>query len=209
MTAQIDFYTNAMSRGRIVHWMMEELGEPYTTHWVDYGEQMKSPEYLRINPLGKVPALVYDGAVVTECAGIISFLAAVSPEKKLIPTDPAPLADFCRWLFFAAGPVEQAVTAKSMEWTAPEGREAMLGFGTLERALNALETGLGDGPWVCGEAFSAADVYIGSQLGWGMQFGTVDKRPVFEEYVSRCQAREAWRRADEINNQRIAQSQPG
>ena len=82
MSAKIDFYTNAMSRGRIAHWMMEELGEPYETHWVDYGEEMKSPGYLAINPMGKVPALVHDGAVVTECAAILTYLAAVYPEKR-------------------------------------------------------------------------------------------------------------------------------
>ncbi len=203
---EIDFYTNAMSRGRIAHWMMEEFGEPYRTHWVEYGEQMKSPEYLRINPMGKVPALVCDGAVVTECAAIVGFLASVRPEKSLIPSGAPALADFWRWLCFAAGPVEQAIMVKSMGWSASAKQQATLGFGCLEDTVNALETAFGKGPWICGDQFTAADVYVGSQLGWGMQFGTLEQRPRFEEYVARCQAREAWQRAEAINAERLAET---
>ena len=139
MSAKIDFYTNAMSRGRIAHWMMEELGEAYATHWVDYGEEMKSPGYLAINPMGKVPALVHDGAVVTECAAILTYLAAVYPEKGLIPEAPADLATFYRWMFFAAGPLEQATTTNSMGWEVTAERKPMLGFGDLADTLNAVE----------------------------------------------------------------------
>ncbi len=206
MSAKIDFYTNAMSRGRIAHWMMEELGEPYETHWVDYGEEMKSPGYLAINPMGKVPALVHDGAVVTECAAILTYLAAVYPEKGLIPEVPADLATFYRWMFFAAGPLEQATTTNSMGWEVTAERKPMLGFGDLADTLNAAEIALGNEPWICGEQFTAADVYLGSHIGWGMQFGSMEKRPIFEQYASRCLAREASRRATEINEKRMAET---
>ncbi len=206
MSAKIDFYTNAMSRGRIAHWMLEELGEPYQTHWVDYGEPMKSAEYLQINPMGKVPALVHDGAVVTECAAILTFLAAAHPEKALIPAKPTALAGFYRWMFFAAGPLEQATVAKSMQWEVTEDRMPMLGFGCLEDTLRAIELGLAEGPWICGGQFTAVDVYIGSQLDWGMQWGTVEKRDAFEAYVGRCRQRPALARANEINEKRMAET---
>jgi len=207
MTAKIDFYTNAMSRGRIAHWMMEELGEPYETHWVDYGEPMKSAEYLQINPMGKVPALVHDGAVITECPAICTFLAAEYPDSGLMPEGSAALANFYRWMFFAAGPVEQALVAKSMKWESTPENSMSLGYGSLEDTLNAVELALGNGPWVCGDRFTAVDVYLGSHLSWGIQFGTLEERPAFREYADRCMQREAWQRANEINNKRIAETQ--
>ncbi len=205
----IDFYTNAMSRGRIAHWMLEELGEPYTTHWVEYGEAMKSAEFLGVNPMGKVPALVHDGATITECAAIVTYLAAVFPEKGLIPSQPEALADFYRWMFFAAGPVEQATTSKSMDWEVTGKNRPMLGFGCLDDTLNAVEAALADGPWICGDQFTAVDVYLGSQVLWGMQFGTMEKRPLFEQYAGRCRARAAWQSADAINNRQMPENPPG
>lgn len=207
MTAKIDFYTNAMSRGRIAHWLMEELGETYETHWVEYGEPMKSAEYLRINPMGKVPALVYDGAIVTEGPAILTFLAATYPEKGLIPSTPGALADFYRWMFFGAGPVEQALMAKSMKWETTPESSMMLGYGSIQDTLNAVEAALGNGSWICGDQFTAVDVYIGSHLSWGIQFGTVEERPIFRKYADRCMQREAWQRANQINEKRIAETQ--
>jgi len=206
MAAKIDFYTHARSRGRIVHWLLEELGEPYQTHWLEYGGSMKDAAFLRINPMGKVPALVYDGAIVTECPAILTFLAAMYPGKGLIPAEPAAWANCYRWMFFAAGPVEQATTAKAMQWTVAEEQKPMLGFGDLDATLDVIEMALGSGPWLCGERFSAADVYIGSQVNWGMQFGTVEPRPVFEQYAGRCTRRAAWKRAESICNKRLAET---
>ncbi len=207
MTAKIDFYTNAMSRGRIAHWMLEELGGPYETHWVDYGEPMKSAKYLRINPMGKVPALVHDGAAITECPAICTFLAAEYPDSGLMPEGSAALANFYRWMFFAAGPVEQALVAKAMKWESAPESSRMLGYGSLADTLNAVESALGNGSWVCGDRFTAVDVYLGSHLSWGIQFGTVEERPAFREYADRCMQREAWQRANEINEKRIAETQ--
>ena len=206
MSGKIDFYTNAMSRGRIAHWMLEELGEPYETHWVDYGPPMKSPEYLRINPMGKVPALVHGGSVVTEVPGILTYLAAAYPEKGLIPASPPELAIFYRWMFFVAGPVEQAVTAQSMKWAVSDENKPMLGFGNMADTLGAVETALEAGPWICGGQFTAADVYLGAQLDWGMQFGTIGERESFKAYVARCRERPALGRANAINEQRIAET---
>lgn len=194
------FYTNPQSRGRVAHWMLEEIGLPYETVWLEFGPAMKSAEYLAINPMGKVPALKHGGVVVTEVAAICAYLADRFPEKKLIPPSGHPdRAAYFRWLFFAAGPVELAVTAKSLGWQVPEGKSGFVGFGSYGATLNALEQALTPGPYVCGEQFTAADVYVGSQLGWGMMFGTIEKRPLFEAYVGRLYARPAALQANRIN----------
>lgn len=202
--SELVFYTNPQSRGRIAHWMMEEVGEPYTTVWLDYCSSMKAPEYLAVNPMGKVPALRHGTAVVTEAAAICAYLGDRFPEKGLIPpTGALARADYFRWLFFAAGPLEQAVVARSLGWQVPEGRSAMVGFGSYDNTLDALEQGLSKGPFVCGEQFTAADVYVGSSVSWGLMFGTIEKRPVFEAYATRVQARPAYQRALEINEARL------
>ncbi|MGS5087980.1 glutathione S-transferase family protein [Hydrogenophaga sp. A37] len=202
--SELVFYTNPQSRGRIAHWMMEELGEPYSTVWLDYGTTMKAPEYLAVNPMGKVPTVKHGALVVTEAAAICAYLADAFPEKQLAPPPGDPdRAAYYRWLFFAAGPLEQAVTAKSMGWQVPEGRSAMVGFGSYTDTLHALETALTPGPFICGERFTAADVYVGSSLGWGLMFGTIEKRPVFEAYVTRLLSRPAAVVANRLNEARM------
>ena len=210
----LTYYTNPQSRGRIAHWMLEELGEPYDTVWLDFGTSMKAPEYLAINPMGKVPALRDGDAVVTESAAICAYLAerysdsadkADMAGKALAPApgDPARAA-YLRWMFFVAGPLEMATTAKALNWQVPEGRGAMVGFGSYAQTLDALEGALRDGPHVCGERFTAADVVLGSALGFGLMFGTIDKRPAFEAYVARLQQRAAYQRANALNEARLA-----
>ena len=187
--------------------MMEELGEPYRTVWLEYGGSMKAPEYLTVNPMGKVPALRDGDTVVTEAAAICAYLADRFPQRGLAPPpgDTARAA-YYRWLFFTAGPLEQATTAKALGWQVPEGRSGMVGFGSLATTLDALETALRPGPHVCGAQFTAADVMLGSALGWGMMFGTIVKRPAFEAYVARLQQREAAQRAFRLNEARLQAS---
>ena len=201
MTETLTFYTHPMSRGRIVRWMLEEIGEPYETVLLDYGTTMKSADYLAVNPMGKVPALKYGGAIVTEVAAICAFLADMFPDRGLAP---APgnyqRGTYYRWLFFAAGPVEAAVTGKSMGLLAPADKKAMAGYGSFEETIDALESAVREGPYICGEQFTAADVYVGSQIGWGMMFGSIDKRPAFVDYFGRLQARPAAIRARELDD---------
>lgn len=194
------FYTHPQSRGRIAHWMLEEVGEPYRTVWLDYGSTMKAPEYLALNPMGKVPALRDGDTAVTESAAICAYLADRFPQRRLAPPpgDPARAA-YYRWMFFTAGPLEMATTARALGWQVPEGRSRMVGFGSYADALDALETALRPGPYVCGEQFTAADVVLGSALGWGLMFGTVDRRPSFEAYATRLQQRQAAQRANALN----------
>lgn len=198
----LTLYTNPQSRGRIAHWMMEELGEPYDTVWLDYGTSMKAPDYLAVNPMGKVPALRHGRAVVTEAAAICAYLADAFPGKGLTPQTAAERAAYFRWLFFAAGPLEQAVVARTLGWSVPEGRGGMVGFGSYAATLDALEHGLREGPFVCGDRFTAADVYVGSSVAWGLLFGTIEKRPSFEAYAARLVARPAYVRAVQINEAR-------
>jgi glutathione S-transferase len=203
------FYTNPQSRGRIAHWMLEEIGLPYETVWLEFGPAMKSREYLKVNPMGKVPAFRHCGVVVTETAAICAYLADRFPEKNLLPPlgHPARAAYF-RWLFFAAGPLELAITAKSFDWQVPENRGGFAGFGSYKAAIKTLEKALIPGPYICGEQFTAADVYVGSQLAWSMMSGIIEKRPLFETYVGRLQARPAAGRANRINEDYLKNIKP-
>jgi glutathione S-transferase len=201
MPDELIFYTNPQSRGRIVRWMLEEVGQPYRTELLDYATTMKAPEYLAVNPMGKVPALRHGDTVVTEAAAICAYLADAFPAAGLAP----PHADrlrgpYYRWLFFAAGPVEAAVSNHALGVVVPEGRERMMGYGTYEGVLDALESAVSQGDYLVGASFSAADVYVGSHIGFGLQFGTIEKRAAFERYVARLSARPAFQRAQKIDN---------
>jgi len=199
--AELRFYTNPQSRGRIVRWMLEETGASYETIVLEYGTTMKSAEYLAINPMGKVPAIVHGGTVVTETGAICAYLADQFPQARLAPAlTELSRGAYYRWLFYGAGPLEMAVTVKAMGWLVPPERQGMIGFGTHELVLDMLEKAVSAGPWLCGEQFTAADVYTGSGLLWGMQFGTLEKRPAFAAYAQRLQARPAAQRAQALDD---------
>ncbi len=163
MTESLTFYTNPMSRGRIVRWMLEEIGEPYETVLLDYGTTMKAPEFLAVNPMGKVPALRHGDTVVTEAAAICAYLADMFPDRGLAPPPGNQRrGPYYRWLFFAAGPVEAVVTGKSLGLLAPADKKGMAGYGSYEETVAALEHAVSRGPYLCGDHFTAADVYVGS-----------------------------------------------
>ena len=201
-TDEIVFYTHPQSRGRIVRWMLEEVWQPYRTEVLGYGEDMKSPAYLAINPMGKVPAIVHRGVVVTEAAAICSYLADAFPQAGLAPAPADPLrGSYFRWLFFAAGPVEAAVSAKAFGLLAPPDKAGMVGYGSFERMADTLEkAAAGAAPWLLGERFSAADVYLGSQVLWGTMFKTLPEREAFAGYGERLRARPAWQRAAALDD---------
>ncbi|MDK2760119.1 MAG: glutathione S-transferase family protein [Sphingopyxis sp.] len=204
MADDLIFYTNPMSRGQIVRWMLEEVGVPYETRILDYGTTMKDAAYLATNPMGKVPSIVHGGSVVTECAAICAYLADAFPAAGLAPA-PARRADYYRWLFFAAGPVEQAVTARQFGIEPDADQQRMAGFGSLAATLDALEGAVAGKAFVAGDRFTAADVYVGSHIDWGLQFGTIASRPAFEAYVAPLRERAAYKRAKEIDNGLIAE----
>ncbi len=201
---RLTFYTNPMSRGQIARWMLEEVGAPYEQVLLDYGTTMKAPEYLAINPMGKVPAIKHGDVVVTEGAAICAYLADAFPEAGLAPA----LADrgaYYRALFFAAGPIEAAVTNKALGVIIPEGRDRMAGYGSFEATMDGMETLIGGRRYIAGDTFTAADVYFGSQVGWGLQFGSIEKRPAFEAYWAGLAERPAYLKAKAIDMALIAQ----
>lgn len=203
--ADIQFYTNPMSRGQIVRWMLEEVGQPYDQHIIGY-DVMHDDAYRAVNPMMKVPAIVHRGQTVTECAGIIAYLADAFPDAGLAPRDDEKAA-YYRWLFFAAGPIEQAVTNKAngFEPTAEKGR--MFGYGSYDLAVNTLADHLADRDYVCGDRFTAADIYVGSQVLWGTQFGTLPSLQPFLDYGARLSEREAYQRGKAIDGKLIAEMQ--
>jgi glutathione S-transferase len=201
MADELIFYTNPMSRGRIVRWMLEETGCAYETKILGFGPEMKDPDYLRVNPMGKVPAILHKGTTVTEAAAICAYLADAFPEANLAPLPGDPRrGTYYRWMFFAAGPVEAALSNKAFGFEVPTERRGAIGYGSLEDVIQALEHAVSQTEYIAGDRFTAADVYVGSQIGWGMMFGTLEKRPAFEAYWSRIGFRPAALRAREIDD---------
>ena len=138
---------------------------------------------------------------------VVSHLAQVQPQAGLLPRE-TELADYLRWMFFAAGPLEQAILAHTLGFEPKDERQqAMAGFGSFERALAALEGHLAAGTWVCGDRFTMADVYVGSHVDWGLTFGSLPARDAFTAYAERCRAREAYQAGKAIDNALIAEMQ--
>jgi glutathione S-transferase len=206
MADELVLYTNPMSRGRVARWMLEEVGQPYKTEVLDYASTLKAPAYLAINPMGKVPALRHGDAVVTETAAICAYLADAFPQAGLAPPPGHRLrAPYYRWLFFTAGPVEAAASNKALGFVVPPERERMMGYGNIALVLNTLEAAVTRGNYLAGDSFTAADLYVGSHLGFGMMFGTIEKRPAFEQYWQRLSSRPACVRAKELDDALVAQ----
>jgi glutathione S-transferase len=201
MSDELVFYTHPQSRGRLARWMLEEIGRPYRTEVLEYGTTMKAPAYRAINPMGKVPAIRHGDTVVTENAAICAYLADAFPDATLAP----PPGDkrrgpYYRWLFFAAGPLEAAITDKALGFSVPAERERMVGYGTLAETLDAIEAAVSAGDHLTGDTFTAADLYVGAFLGFHMMFGTIEKRPAFERYATRLAQRPAAVRAAQLDD---------
>ncbi|MEE4288836.1 MAG: glutathione S-transferase family protein [Erythrobacter sp.] len=210
--AQFTFYTNPMSRGQIVRWALHEAGADYDQVLLSYGGTMIGDDYRAINPMGKVPALVHHHGdhdhVVTECAAINHYLAEVHPDAGLLP-DSHERAAYFRWLFFGAGPLEQAVIANAMGWQVSDEQQVMAGFGSFERTLDALGSWFESHDFVAGDRFTMADTYVGSQFIWGLQFGTIPERPAFRAYVDRLIQRSAYVEAKAIDAKLIEAAEAG
>ena len=175
MADELVLYTNPMSRGRIARWMLEEVGQPYKTEVLDYASTMKAPGYLAVNPMGKVPALRHGDAVVTETAAICAYLADAFPGVRMAPPPGDRLrAPYYRWMFFSAGPVEAAVSNKALGFVVPPERERMMGYGNVAQVMNTLEAAVSGGKYLAGDSFTAADLYVGAQIGFGLMFGTFE-----------------------------------
>lgn len=197
MSDTLTFYTNPMSRARVARWMLEETGLPYETKVLEYGTTMKAPEFLAINPMGKVPALTHGDTVVTENAAICLYLADLVPEKKLAPLVGSPArGPYYRWISFM-GPLEQLMVAKTTGGALPE--PGMAGFGTEADLVNALEGAVKDRDHLAGDTFTAADLLVSSYIGWYLQFKLLEPRPAFTRFVELHRNRPAAQRANELD----------
>ncbi|WP_411035799.1 glutathione S-transferase family protein [Shinella sp. BYT-45] len=202
MAEDLVFYSNPMSRGRIARWMLEEVGVPYRTEWLTFEGSMKSPDYLAVNPMGKVPAIRHGGTVVSEAAAICAYLADAFPQAGLAPsTDKR--GDYYRWLFFAAGPLETAASLKSFGIEVPKERLRSIGCGSFESVMDTLSFAVTRHPFIAGDTFTAADVYVGAQVSWGLQFGTLEPRPEFKAYWDRLKDRPASKRATALDDEEM------
>jgi glutathione S-transferase len=202
------FFFNPMSRAQIARWAFHEVGADYDPVFVAW--DAKPAALLAANPMGKLPTIIHHTPggdhVVSEAAAVCHYLAEASA-SPLLP-NASEKADYFRWLFFAAGPLETAITNKAMGWEPKDARqEMMVGFGNYGRAVDTLEFWLKDHEYICGPRFTMADVYVGSQVDWGLQFGTLPDRSVFKGYQARLQAREAYRAAKAIDSTLMAEMQ--
>ncbi|WP_294338513.1 glutathione S-transferase family protein [uncultured Sphingomonas sp.] len=198
------FYTNPQSRGRIIRWMLEEVGADYETVMLDYASGMKSDAYRAINPMGKVPAIVHRSRTVTECAAICAYLADALPDAGLAPAT-EDRADYYRWLFFAAGPLEAAATERARGIVVTPEQSRMVGYGSFDTVIDALEHAVSGRTYIAGDRFTAADVYVGSHIMWGSQFGWLPKRPAFDAYMARLAERPAYIRGGEKDDALMAE----
>jgi glutathione S-transferase len=204
--ADLVFYTNPMSRGQTVRWMLEEVGEPYETRILDYGTTMKGHDYRAINPMGKVPAIVHNGRVVTEVAAICCYLADAFPAAGLAPP-PADRADYYRWIFFTSGPIEAAFSNKAAGWEPTPERQRMFGYGNYDLAIGTLEQALAGKDYIAADRFTAADLFVGANVNFMLQFNLLEPKPVFVDYARRMTDRPAYERAKDIDGKLIAEAQ--
>jgi len=195
-------YHASPSRSSIVLWMLEEIGEPYDIKLIKLseGDNMK-PEYLAINPMGKVPALKHKDTVITEVAAICTYLADEFPQAKLnVPVGTPRRGVYLKWLFFGPSCIEPAVIDRAAP-RKEQARRGMLGYGDFDTTMNVVAKAVEQGPWLMGEQFSAADVVIGAQVRWGMMFKMLPERREFIDYAARIAARPAAQRAEAKDKQ--------
>ena len=194
--ANLTLYHASPSRSSIARWMLEEIGEPYDLHVLSLakGEQ-RAPDYLAVNPMGKVPALKHGDTVITEAAAICTYLADEFPQAQLnVPVGDPRRGTYLRWLFFAPSCIEPAITDRAFP-RKEEPRRGMLGYGDFDTVMAVVAAAVEPGPYLMGEQFTAADVVLGSTLRWGMMFGVLPKRPEFVAYVGRLEQQPALKRA--------------
>jgi len=205
--ATLTLYHAAPSRSSVTLWMLEELGHPYDLKLINLqaGENLK-PDYLAINPMGKVPALKHGDTIITELAAICTYLADEFPDAKLnVPVGTPRRGLYLKWLFFGPGCLEPAVIDRA----APrkEGaRRAMLGYGDFDTTMNVIAKAVEKGPWLMGGQFTAADVVIGANIRWGMTFKMIPERKEFTDYAARIAARPAAQRAEAKDKELLAKA---
>jgi glutathione S-transferase len=203
--AALKLYHASPSRSSIMRWMLEEIGEPYDIELLSLaaGDQFK-PAYLAINPMAKVPALMHDGAIITEAAAICTYLADAFPQAGLsVPIGDPRRGVYLKWLFFAPGCIKPAMIDRAAPRAEPA-RRAMLGHGDFDTVMNVVANGVAKGPYLMGEQFTAADLVLSSTLRWGLMFKLLPERPEFAAYVGRLGERPALQRAVALDQELAA-----
>jgi glutathione S-transferase len=195
--AKLTLYHAAPSRSSIIRWMLEEIGEPYEVQLLSLSKgDNRAPDYLAVNPMGKVPALRHGDAVITEAAAICAYLADEFPRAKLnVPLGDPRRGPYLKWLFFGPSCIEPAMMDRAFP-RKEEARRAALGYGDFDTVINVVADAVARGPYILGEQFTAADVVIGSTLRFGMLFKLLPERPEFTTYAGRLAQRPALRRAE-------------
>jgi glutathione S-transferase len=195
--AKLTLYHAAPSRSSIIRWMLEEIGEPYEVKLLSLSKgDNRAPDYLAVNPMGKVPALRHGDAVITEAAAICAYLADEFPRAKLnVPLGDPRRGPYLKWLFFGPSCIEPAMMDRAFP-RKEEARRAALGYGDFDTVINVVADAVARGPYILGEQFTAADVVIGSTLRFGMLFKLLPERPEFTAYTGRLAQRPALQRAE-------------
>ncbi|MDP9085693.1 MAG: glutathione S-transferase family protein [Pseudomonadota bacterium] len=199
----LKFYTHPQSRGQIIRWMLEEVGQPYDTEILTFDGTLKGEAFAKINPMQKIPAIVHDGNIVTEVAAICLYLADAFPQADLAPPT-MERANYYRWTFFASGPIEAAFSNKSAGWEPDADKQRMFGYGSFDRAVDTLEKAVSGKKFIAGDKFSAADVVVGSQIGFMLMFKLLEPRPAFSAYVASVTDRDAYRRGKQLDEEATA-----
>jgi glutathione S-transferase len=205
MGDEVVFYHNPMSRARTVHWMLEEVAAPYRIELIDFKKaEQKSPAFLAVNPMGKLPAITHRGVAITETGAICAYLADAFPAAGLAPSVDEPLrGSYLRWLFFGAACVDAALIDRMLARPAPE-KTSSLGYGSFQDVVETLDKAIVPGPYILQQRFSAADVYLGSQIGLGLMTKVLEPRPSFQRYLELLHRRPAYQRLQEQNEQLVA-----
>jgi len=203
-TDKLLLHYHPFTRASNVVWMLEEAGVPYELLFVDVkaGAQ-RTPEFLRVNPMGKLPTLVDGDTVVTESAAIGLYLADRYGYGTLAPkVDDKARATYLRWSLYAPSVIEPAAYAQGAKW---EYRAATAGWGRYEDMLDSVERAIGQGPFLLGSRFTMADVIFGGTVRYMLMFKMIEPRPAFVSYVERLSARPAAQAAEAKNAAMIAQ----
>lgn len=190
----LTLYHAPQSRAIIAQWMLEELGVPYEMQLLNLKKnEHKQPDYLAVNPLGKVPAIVHDGVAVTEAAAICTYLADAFPDKNLaIPVGDRRRGPYLKWLFFGPSCLEPAVIDRVFK--RPPVNPMSAGWGDLDQMLDLVAKAVAPGPYLFGNQFTAADIVIGSQLQWGTMIKAIPERADLGVYIKTLMARPALQR---------------
>ncbi|WP_370681048.1 glutathione S-transferase family protein [Comamonas sp. GB3 AK4-5] len=210
MTTQaptLRLFFHPRSRAAMVRWMLEECGAHYDITRLEFHTSMKAPDYLALNPMGKVPALTHGDTVITETAAILTYLADLFPEKNLAPATGNPLrGSYYRWMFFLAGPADAALTAKyfgHLDQQTPE-QVFMAGYGSLDDVVETLRLAVAGKRYLCGDQFTAADLFMASYLHWAHLMKTLPDLPEFSAYTQPLLDRPASLRSIDLNTAELA-----